>query len=77
MQRTQHGGPLQLDIRLYDNASSDTTIVEIRRFAPDVPLKVSPINRGYGVAHTHDPRTRSHQPHPTLPMTGRDDNAND
>ena len=51
MQRTQHGGPLQLDIRLYDNASSDTTIVEIRRFAPDVPLKVSPINRGYGVAH--------------------------
>jgi len=40
-----------LDIRLYDNASTDSTIAEIRRLAPALPLITSPINRGYGAAH--------------------------
>jgi N-acetylglucosaminyl-diphospho-decaprenol L-rhamnosyltransferase len=42
---------LQLDIRVYDNASTDSTVAEIRRFAPDLPLSLSSINRGYGTGH--------------------------
>jgi GT2 family glycosyltransferase len=51
----QHAAPvshrLHIDIRLYDNASTDNTLDLFRSTAPDVPLIASPINRGYGAAH--------------------------
>lgn len=43
--------PLQIEIHIYDNASTDATVAAIRRLAPNTSLTISPINRGYGAAH--------------------------
>jgi N-acetylglucosaminyl-diphospho-decaprenol L-rhamnosyltransferase len=49
--RTPKMASLQIEIRIYDNASTDSTVADIRRLAPDLALTLSSINCGYGAAH--------------------------